>query len=386
MIADLILAAAALPPLAASAWLALLTAASRRLAPPALHSERVRFEVIVPAHDEEQGIARTVGSLLAVEYPRELFRVLVVADNCQDATAERARAAGAEVLVRDEPALRGKGYALALGLQEFVRGQADAAVVVDADTVVAPNLLAAFSARLSAGAQAVQADYGVANPRASWRTRLMHLGFSLFHGVRSLGRERLGLSCGLRGNGMCFSRAAVLRTPHDAVSLVEDVEHGIRLGENGVRVHYAAETQVWAEMVSSSEAALPQRQRWERGRRMLARRKAAPLLREALRRRSPILLDLALDLLIPPLSTLALVQLIGTVLSLTLAPRALSLWLAADLCIAAYLVRGLIISGAGLRGLLDLCWAPLYLAWKFSLALRRTSGQLWVRTTREKGR
>src|SRR5262245_29752724 len=56
--------------------------------------------VIVPAHDEEKQIARCVKSVLACEQPPNGVRIVVVADNCADRTADRARAAGAEVIER----------------------------------------------------------------------------------------------------------------------------------------------------------------------------------------------------------------------------------------------------------------------------------------------
>ena len=166
----------------------------------------MRFAVVVPAHNEQDGIAATVENLLAVDYPKELFSVVVVADNCSDETAARAEKAGARVFVRHDDKLRGKGYALAHAFERLA-AEVDAIVVVDADTVVSPNLLLAFAARIQAGAKAVQADYAVRNPNAAWRTRLMAIAFGAFHVLRSLARERMGLSAGLRGNGMCFTTA-----------------------------------------------------------------------------------------------------------------------------------------------------------------------------------
>src|ERR1700761_8503930 len=65
-------------------------------------SPRSRLVVLVPAHNEELLIARTVRSLLGQTYPRELFQLAVIADNCSDATAAIAATAGADVvMVRD---------------------------------------------------------------------------------------------------------------------------------------------------------------------------------------------------------------------------------------------------------------------------------------------
>jgi cellulose synthase/poly-beta-1,6-N-acetylglucosamine synthase-like glycosyltransferase len=186
----------------------------------------------------------------------------------------------------------------------------------------------------------------VLNIDDSWRTRLMALGLALFNGVRSLARENLGLSCGLRGNGMCLSTAVLRAHPYRAFSMVEDLEYGIALGRAGVRVRYAHEAQVRSAMVSGAKAAASQRRRWELGRMWLARHLALPLLRDALCTRNPLLFDLAVDLLVPPLSFVALVVLAGCVVS-GFAP----LWMASAACLAVYVLRGWQVSGIGWKGL-----------------------------------
>jgi cellulose synthase/poly-beta-1,6-N-acetylglucosamine synthase-like glycosyltransferase len=387
--AAVLLAIAALPALAASAYLLLLVVLSRRDTGPRAGPPRLRFDVIVPAHDEEQNISQTVRALLAIDWPRELFRVVVVADNCSDATAARAAEAGAEVLVRDDQTLRGKGYALQLAFAKSLAGGADAVVVIDADTVVTPDLLRAFAARLERGAQAVQADYAVRNPGASWRTRLMSIAFSAFHQLRSTGRERLGVSCGLRGNGMCFSREVLGKVPHEAFSIVEDVEYGIRLGEAGYRVHHAGEAHVYGEMVAGEKASRSQRRRWEGGRLQLAKLHGPRLLRLGLARRSALLFDLGVDVLMPPLSILALADGAGLAASLALfvlrgPGLPLALFGFCVLVLVAYVLRGWQISGTGARGLRDLLCAPFYVIWKVALAARGDGkSKDWVRTQRE---
>jgi 1,2-diacylglycerol 3-beta-glucosyltransferase len=387
---NLLLLVLSLPVLVAAGYLLLATVLSARSPLPVAAQPRRRFRFIVPAHNESAGIASTVVSLLGVDYPSELFEVVVVADNCEDDTAEQARRAGAVVLERHDQEKRGKGYALLLAFSNLP-AEVDSVVVVDADTLVSPNILRAFAARRDLGAVAMQADYAVRNPNAAWRTRLIAIAFGAFHIVRSRARERLGLSCGLRGNGMCFSAAIFSEVPHEAFSIVEDVEYGLRLGEAGYRVHYADEAHVYGEMVSTAAAASSQRRRWEEGRKELVRRNGRRLLLAGLTKRDRVLFDLALDLLLPPLSRIAVAAFLGvlaaSVFSFLTGHVAISLPIFSGclLAVICYVLRGWSVSGTGLRGLIDLGLAPIYVVWKASLRFRKASRPTssWVRTKRE---
>ncbi len=373
-------------------YLGLLTALSARMKAPAYGPPRLRFDFVVPSHNEELGIARTVTNLLAIDWPKDKFRVLVVADNCKDATAQKARDAGATVLERTDTEKRGKGYALHHAFSRSLEDkQADAVVVVDADTLVSKNLLHAFAARLEAGAFAAQAHYGVLEEKSSWRTRLMRIAFAVFHGVRSLARERLGVSCGLRGNGMCFSHQLIREVPHDAFSVVEDVEYGIRIARHGHRVWYAHEAQVLGEMVASEKASRSQRRRWEGGRVQLMKQYGLPLLRDGVKQRSLLLTDMAADVLVPPLTWLVAPAFLGLGLALVGSllfeyPWASIYPFAFACCVlGSYVLRGWMLSEVGARGLLDLAYAPIYVLWKIRLMFSRPEEKKgeWVRTTRE---
>lgn len=390
---DVALALLALPFLAAATYLAVLALFAKRSTPPPPVRD-VRFDVVVPAHNEESGVADTVRSLLAAEYPRDRFRVVVVADNCTDRTAARAGEAGARVLERSDEQRRGKGHALAFAFERLGgEGIADAFVVVDADSLVSPNLLSAFAARIESGAEALQARYGVRNRTASWRTRLLHLAFTLIHDVRSSARERLRLSCGLRGNGMAFSAALLTRVPHGAFSIVEDLEYGLQLGLAGCCVRYVPEASVVGDMAVSESASRSQRSRWEGGRLALARRYGPTLLGRAFRERDPLSLDLGLDLLVPPLTYLVLgvafgLGIAGAGLGLGMGTAVSSaLWALAALALAIYVVRGWLEAGLGWRGLADLMHVPLFILWKLTLWARDDPGRRgeWVRTRRERG-
>jgi cellulose synthase/poly-beta-1,6-N-acetylglucosamine synthase-like glycosyltransferase len=391
LLVNLILLAVALPAVLACGYLLLSTLLSARERPPPRSSRLLRFDVFVPAHNEENIIARTVANLRRLDWPSDRYRIIVIADNCSDATARVAAETGALVFERSNLQQRGKGYALAYAFDRSASDAlADAVVVIDADAEASSNLLEAFAARIEHGACAVQAHYGVLNPFASWRTRLITIAKAAFHIVRSRARERLGLSCGIRGNGWCVTHSLLARVPYRAFSLTEDVEYGIMLGLAGYRVHYADEAHSDADMVSGEQIARKQRQRWEHGRFQLIRDKTLPLLGAALRRRSAVCLDLALDLMVLPLSYVALNVLALAVLA------ALATWWQTSLqswswvafgCAAGliiYVLRGWQLSGIGSQGLLDLARAPGFLLWKVLLMLRRRTSDEWVRTDREK--
>jgi cellulose synthase/poly-beta-1,6-N-acetylglucosamine synthase-like glycosyltransferase len=387
---SLFLAALALPATFSCAYLALLTLLSWPLRSPGRSSRRHCFDVIVPAHNEEAGIARTVSSLLAMDWPRSDFRVLVIADNCSDATAAVARGAGAHVLERQDLTLRGKGYALAYAFAWSMNDSfASAVVVVDADAEVSANLLQAFAVRMERGARAVQANYGILNPWASWRTQLITIAKGAFHVVRSRARERLNLSCGVRGNGWCVTHTLLREVPYRYFSLTEDVEYGIALGMAGCRVEYAGEAHSDADMASSEKTARTQRQRWEQGRFQLIRSMTVPLLLAAIRRRSLVCLDLAFDLMVPPLSYLTLnIVLLGLIAGLvSFWDKSATVWIWWALACAAILVlhvlRGWQLSGMGFRGLLALAHVPGFILWRIWLLLGRKTSE-WVRTEREK--
>lgn len=385
----ILLFALAVPAVLACGYLLALTILSAAPLRPAKSSRQTRFDVFVPAHNEAAVIQRTVSSLSRLDWPANRFRIVVIADNCTDETAAVAHAAGAKVLARHNTTQRGKGYALAFAFEQSRRDQwADAVVVIDADAEVSTNLLEAFAARLEQGADAVQAHYGVLNPMASWRTRLVTIAKGSFHIVRSRARERLGVSSGIRGNGWCVTHRVLTRVPYAAFSLTEDLEYGIDLGVAGIRVHYVDEAHSNADMVSGEAIARKQRQRWEDGRFQLVRSRTLPLLKEALRQPSLVCLDLAFDLLVLPLSYVTLNVFALALLAIGAAwwhpELAVWLWLSVA-CVAAlavHVLRGWQLSGIGAHGFIDLLRVPGFLVWKIVLLTRRSSTE-WVRTDRE---
>jgi cellulose synthase/poly-beta-1,6-N-acetylglucosamine synthase-like glycosyltransferase len=348
-----------------------------------------RFTVLVPAHNEEALLPRLLDSIQALDYPPGLYEVHVVADNCTDSTAELALRGGATVHERVDPTRRGKGYALQWLLREVEAVICDAYVVLDADAIVQANFLTILNRHLARGDVAIQAYYGVSNAGDSWSAGLRYIGLALYNGLRPRGRDALGLSAGLHGNGMCFSRGLLSRFGWEAFTLAEDVEFHLRLVAAGIRVRYAGDTAVLADMPVSLAQAHTQNVRWERGRLQMIRRLGPNLMHEALLAHDPQRAAALVDQLIPPFSVLTGITVLGAALSLPFRHSAARrLGAAAVIGQTAYVLTGLRLARADRRVYALLLRAPLYMAWKiwvYLLAAVHLDEDSWVRTSRGGG-
>jgi cellulose synthase/poly-beta-1,6-N-acetylglucosamine synthase-like glycosyltransferase len=371
-------------------YLLFLTAAALVARPRDLpaRSRVTRFAVLVPAHNEEGVIARLLTSLSRLDYPPESVDICVVADNCDDATASTARALGANVYERFDDSKRAKGFALRWLIQQLEdQGRTyDAFVVVDADSVLAENFLQCMNARLESGAQVIQAYYSVLNPDHSSIAGLRYAALSAVHYLRPLGRSRFGLSAGLKGNGMCFTASIMQRFAWRWFTLAEDVEFHLALVEQDIRVEFAPETWVKADMPVTLRQASSQNARWERGRLQLIRQHVPRLLWLGVRRRSWIQVDAAAEQLIPPLSVPFALSAVAVVGAWLLGSAGLAG--AAAVCLGGYvlyLLAALALVRAPLRIYLTLGVAPAYVVWKVGLYVRSlfsTRNTAWVRTAR----
>ncbi len=351
-----------------------------------------RFVILIPAHNEAAVISKLLASLRQLDYPPDLFTPLVIADNCTDQTAAIVRAAGVRVLERTSETERAKGYALRDTLEQLAAGGEvyDAYAIVDADTVFAPEFLREMDTALRRGALVAQGQYRVLNTGEGWAAGLRAVAFALINHVRPLGRSLFGLSAGLKGNGMVFSRAVIERFGWAAYGLTEDAEYHVGLIEAGIRVAYAPRAVVAAEMPASMRQSGSQQERWERGRIELARAHGLGMLGGFLRTGDLARLDVAVESLTPPLSLLAA----GVVFALVgsaLLRWELGLWVAVGLLVALglHVAVGIILGRLPLRVALSLLAAPLYIIWKSALflgALLARGARGWIRTPRNSER
>ena len=346
-----------------------------------------RTAVLIPAHDEAAGIAATVAALARAEPALEL---LVVADNCTDDTADRAREAGARVIERHEPARRGKGYALAFGRDALAAAPPACVVVLDADCAVGGQGVAALARAAVRAGRAVQARNLQRSDLAATPTaQISNLAFLVKNLVRQRGMVRLGGVAALTGTGMAIPWKLFATAPLAGADLAEDLALGVWLTRIGEPPGAEESVHIWSD-AATGETLMVQRNRWERGFLAVAGRRALPLVGRGLRAGSRSQIWLGLHLLVPPLTLLFAGA--GTALATT----ALLLLLGASAAPAAVLGVMLLVAGlttvaawvAEGRGRISgraLLAAPLYVAAKLPLyrgLLRRQEQANWIRTRR----
>lgn len=349
----------------------------------------LKLAIVIPAHNEALQIRATVEAVARSRYPKDCYQVIVIADNCEDETAAVAEQAGAQSLVRSDLNRRGKGQALDWFLRERQDAYAsyEGIAIIDADTLVDENFLREISASLCyPEVHVAQGYYGVANATENWRTALMSAALAVFHHVRPAGRNCLGGSAGLKGNGMAFRVSVLKKYGWPAHSIVEDLEFGAQMLLDGILVHYNPDAVIWAEMAVTRKQAETQRRRWEGGRYEIFRKYAPALLKMWIRQRRFCYLDGFMDLLIPPLSALVLALGILLVGALWLFPFMVVPLVCALLGIGFYVVSGLALRKAPLTIWLYLIAAPFFILWKIPLYLKifkSGTDSEWVRTKRK---
>jgi len=344
--------------------------------------------VVIPAHDEAAQIAGTVQRLRERLLPAT--RVIVVADNCSDGeTAALARSAGAEVIERNDPSRRGKGFALDFAREFLASAPPQAVFVLDADCRLERGSVEAAAGRAVARDEPVQAvNLLHAAPAASPLVQLSNFAMLIKNLVRARGLVRLGGGIPLFGTGMAFPWTIFSRFELATSDAVEDLRLSLTLARRGVRVHLDEETRV-TSAAAALEDSLAQRRRWEHGFLVNAARHGMPLLVKGFARRSRHLGALGAHLLVPPL---ALLFLVAGVAALPAIAAALANGTTGPLVLLAIsLMTAVTATGLAWRregrstlSLAALARAPLYVLWKIPLYVGFVSSRQreWNRTRR----
>jgi cellulose synthase/poly-beta-1,6-N-acetylglucosamine synthase-like glycosyltransferase len=273
-----------------------------------------RVAVLIPAHNEGAGVVPTLAD--AKSQLRGTDRLLVVADNCDDDTAAVARAEGAEVHERRDPERRGKGYALSAGVAHLSGDPPDVVIIVDADCRLLPGAVERLASTCAQRQRATQASYMMrAPPGATLRYDVAEFAWRIKNFVRPLGLYRLDLPCPLTGSGMAFPWRTIRSANLASGNIVEDMALGIELAMRGEPPLFCPQAHVTSTFPLSTKGGETQRRRWQHGHLQTIVQSFGPLIRIGIVNRRFDQIALALDLAIPPLSSLVVAASTGVVIA-----------------------------------------------------------------------
>lgn len=260
------------------------------------HAPQKSFAVLVAAHNEEQVVGALIENLKNLDYPKELYDIFVICDNCSDRTAEIVRSYGVNACVRNNPHLRGKGHAIEWMLKELwsMPRQYDAVVMFDADNLTNTDFLTHMNNDLCNGHKVIQAYLDTKNPADSWITAAYGITYWYCNRLWQLSRTNLKMANFLGGTGMCFESNLLKEMGWGATSLVEDLEFTMRCVKKGINPVLNYDAKVFDEKPLTFQASARQRLRWMQGHFNVARRFFFPLLWQSIKERSFIKFDAAL--------------------------------------------------------------------------------------------
>ncbi|MDZ5473668.1 glycosyltransferase family 2 protein [Bacillus sp. 31A1R] len=265
------------------------------------HNPNKSFAILVAAHNEEKVISPLLENLNNLDYPKELYEVFVICDNCTDNTALIAKSHNVHAMERYDEINRGKGFAMEWMLEKLWRRerQFDAVVVFDADNLISRNFLIEMNNKLMDGHQVIQSYVDTKNPYDSWVSLSYAITYWFINRMWQQARHNWGMASTLSGTGMCFEMKLLKEMGWNATSLTEDVEFTARCIANDIYPTWANQAIVYDEKPISLISSIRQRIRWMRGHTDCARRYMKPLLIKAIQTRKFAQFDAAMYLFQP---------------------------------------------------------------------------------------
>ena len=263
---------------------------------------------MIAAHNEEAVIEDLLESLQTQNYPRELYDIFIVADNCTDRTAQLVRDAGFQVFERFNKEKKGKTWAIkdllvyieeTLGIAWWEEYQGMA--MFDADNVVDAEFFHQMNNHfeLHPNVKAVQGYADTKNPNDNHLTEVYALAYWSASRFWQLPRFRSGLSCALAGTGFVLETKTLRRMGWNPKSMVEDLELSAQLVLEGERVHWNEWAIIYDEKPLDVKISYRQRERWIRGHWWCFLTYSPDLLRAVLKHRQLRDLDMLLYLFAP---------------------------------------------------------------------------------------
>ena len=290
-----------------------------------------KFAVIVAAHNEHNVVGQLIKNLHDLNYPKDLYDIYVIADNCSDDTASIAREAGAIVCERFDNEKKSKGYALEWMFEKLFAMERegkvyDAVAIFDADNLVHPQFLMEMNNRLLKGDRIIQGFLDAKNPYDTWVAGTFAIAFWVIDHVSHLAKTNIGLSAVLGGTGMCITLDVLKKYGWRATCLTEDMEFTMKSLAEGIKTTWAHDAIVYDEKPLTFKQSWTQRKRWAQGQFDVAHRFIPKMLVEGWRRKDIRIWDGCIYLLQPHFLMLSAFFIVVSYIQLAFDPFYTNIW------------------------------------------------------------
>lgn len=259
------------------------------------------FAIIVAAHNESAVIGQLVENLKALDYPKSLYDIFVIADNCNDDTAKIATDKGAIVHERFNDKEKGKGFAMEWMFDRLFKMERkyDAVAIFDADNLVDKRFLLEMNNRLCKGDKLIQGYLDSKNPYDTWISGTFSIAFWVIDHIWHLAKTNIGLSSVLGGTGMVITTDVLKKNGWGATCLTEDMEFTMKSLVDGIKTTWAHDAIVYDEKPLTFIQSWNQRKRWAQGQFDVAHRFIPKMLKSGIKKGDIKILDGCLHLLQP---------------------------------------------------------------------------------------
>lgn len=231
-----------------------------------------KIGIVISARNESKVIGNLIKSIQANDYPKELYNIFVIADNCTDNTADICRELGCIVFERNDLGKIGKGYALNSlfnrlhNEKQFAPIVPEAYIVLDADNIIKPNFITEMNKVYDSGYEMVTSYRNTKNFGKNWITA--GYGYWFLHEAKHLNNSRMALksSCAISGTGFLISTDVVKEYDNwSFFTLTEDIQCSTEYAMTKRKIGYSGDAELFDEQPETLRQSWRQRERWAKG-------------------------------------------------------------------------------------------------------------------------
>lgn len=277
------------------------------------------FAIVIPSPKNEQLISKSLYSVFGLIYPKNLYDVIVIADNISEDVANNAREMGAIVLKQNSSSRVKKNHELQWVFEWILQGNElyDAILVIESDSLVSGNYLDVMNYYLDNENTVIQSSNLILPQAGLQGNEVRQFSFLLYNLVKPMDQKVLGFNMGLRGNGICFTTQTLRENPWIPDSLADDAGFGLLLQLKGIKVGFAHEAILLTEMSPKSKNSNFKQKRWN-SRISVIKRYVPKLVKAIFQHKSLSYFKNLLNLIIPSLINMFIVAVIMVGLNLVM--------------------------------------------------------------------